>query len=293
MFTTEFFVRANGMDISVRQNDGKGRPLLLLHGAGASKEVFHQQFDSVLGETYRVVAIDLPGHGKSGNADNPNEAYTVPALADTVDAVMSDLELENPVIFGWSLGGHLGIELAARRNDIAGLALTGTPPIGRGAVAGLRGFHTSWDILLVSRETFSTRLAERFMHLCFGEHGSPEILRDIERSDGKMRMMFRRSLLRGDGVDQLREVETNPVPLAMINGVNDPIIRQSHIDNINYANLWRGECQYIHDAGHAPFLEQPVKFNRALHTFLKEIAFMPAVEAGEPQARSIRGRMMR
>jgi pimeloyl-ACP methyl ester carboxylesterase len=267
--------------------------LLLLHGSGASKDVFHQQFDSILGEAYRLVAIDLPGHGKSDDAERPEHAYTVPALAATVDALISDLTLEKPVVFGWSLGGHVGIELAARRPDISGLALTGTPPIGRGPVASLRGFHTSWDVLLVSREAFNRRQAERYMQLCFGDHGSPEILNDIERSDGKMRTIFRRSLLRGEGVDQLREVETNPVPLAMINGVNDPIVRQSHIDHIKYANLWRGECQYIHDAGHAPFLEQPVKFNAALHTFMQEIAFMTTTESQPRQLRSSHGGRMR
>jgi pimeloyl-ACP methyl ester carboxylesterase len=278
MFTTEFMVRAKDMDISVRQSDGKGMPLLLLHGSGLSKDVFQRQFDSVLGETYRVTAIDLPGHGRSDNASNPEDIYTVTGLAETVSAVISTLDLVRPVVFGWSLGGHVAIELAARRSDLAGLVLTGTPPIGRGPLAGLRGFHTSWDMLLVSREVFTRRHAERYMRLCFGDHGSPEILADIERSDGKLRTNFLRSLLRGDGVDQLREVETNPVPLAMINGKHDPIVRRSHIEHLDYAHLWRSACQYIEGAGHAPFLEQPVEFNRRLHAFLKDIAVMPSIE---------------
>ena len=67
MLTTDFVVRAGDIDISVRQGSGKGMPLLMLHGSGASKQVFDRQFDSVLGEIYQITAIDLPGHGQSGN----------------------------------------------------------------------------------------------------------------------------------------------------------------------------------------------------------------------------------
>ncbi len=249
MFTTGFTVRAKDTNISVRQSTGRGMPLVLLHGSGASKDVFSHQFDSSLAEIYQITAIDLPGHGLSDNAADPEESYTITGIAGTVDAVLSTLAIEKPVVFGWSLGGHVAIELAARRPDLRGLALSGTPPVGRGPLANLRGFNASWDMLLVSREHFSLRQAERFMRLCFGDHGSPDILRAIERSDGRLRTTFLRSLLRGDGVDQLGEVCTNRVPLAMINGADEPIVRRSYIEHLPYRNLWRGQCSGSSQSG--------------------------------------------
>ncbi|HEV7345142.1 MAG TPA: alpha/beta hydrolase [Devosia sp.] len=278
MSTTDLKVRAKDLNISVRQSNGKGMPLLLLHGSGACKEVFRPQFESHLGDIYQLTAIDLPGHGRSDDAAQPEHTYTVGGLAAVVEAVCTELGLVRPVVFGWSLGGHIAIEMA-HRSELAGLVLTGTPPIGRGPLAGLRGFTPRWDMLLVSREVFSRRDAERYMRLCFGDHGSAELLAAIERSDGRLRTQFLRSLLRGDGVDQMREVQSNPVPLAMINGGEDPVVRRSYIESLHYANLWRSTCQIVEHAGHAPFWEQPAAFNRILHAFLKDMAVAPFADS--------------
>lgn len=277
MSTKDFSVFAQGMQISVRQSGSKGRPLLMLHGSGASKAVFQRQFDSVLSEIYQLTAIDLPGHGDSDNAKEPGDTYTVAGLTTLVETVISTLDLVQPAVFGWSLGGHVGIELAARRRDLSGLVLTGTPPIGHGALASLRGFNARWDLLLASKERFTARDAERYMRLCFGDSGTPEVLANILRADGRMRSHFPRSLIKG-GADQKREVETNPMLLAMINGADEPVVRRNYIDHLNYANLWRSACQYIEGAQHAPFLQQPEAFNHLLHAFLKDVAVQPVIE---------------
>ena len=258
--------------VSVADTGGKGFPLLMLHGSGASSAVFDRQFASPLGEIYRLVALDLPGHGQSSDARHPEQTYSINGMADAVLNALDALGVSAPVVHGWSMGGHIAIELAARLPDLAGLALTGTPPVSRGPVGALRGFHASWDILLASKEVFSHKDAERFMHFCFGDAGTPDILREIERTDGRLRPIFLRSLMRGDGVDQRREVEANPVPLAMIDGAHDPIVRRGYLEHLSYANLWQDRCHVIADAGHAPFLQQPKAFNALLHRFLKDVA---------------------
>lgn len=286
MSTTEFTVRTSAMDIAVRQSREQGTPVLLLHGSGYAKNVFARQFDSPLGEIYRLIAIDLPGHGLSSNAPNPSVTYGIDGFAGVVLETIDALSVERPVVFGWSLGGHVAIEMASQRPSLAGLALTGTPPIGRGAIASLRGFHARWDMLLATKEIFSARDAERYLHLCFGDDGTPQFLDDIRRSDGQVRANFLKSVLRGDGADQRRFVETARLPIAMINGEYDPIIRHGYVDGLDYAWLWEERCHWIEGAAHAPFWQQPVAFNRVLHRFLKDIAILPARDGAKVAAKS-------
>lgn len=278
MSTTEFMVPTSAMNIAVRESKTTGIPVLLLHGSGCSKDVFARQFDSALGEIYRLIAIDLPGHGASDNAPNPTVTYGIEGLSQVVLDVMDALSVERPAVFGWSLGGHVAIEMASRRRNLAGLVLTGAPPIGHGTIASLRGFHARWDMLLASKEIFTQRDAERYLHLCFGDSGAPQFLEDVKRSDGQIRANFLRSMLRGDGVDQKRFVETADMPIAMINGADDPIVRRGYIEHLDYEWLWEDTCHLIEGAAHAPFWEQPVAFNRVLHRFLKDIAILPAIK---------------
>ena len=49
--------------ISVEDTGGDGFPVLLLHGAGASKDAFAHQFVPAITEHLRLIAMDLPGHG--------------------------------------------------------------------------------------------------------------------------------------------------------------------------------------------------------------------------------------
>jgi len=60
-----------GADIFVRQSAGRGLPVLMLHGSGASHLAFRRQFESPLADKFRLIAMDLPGHGLSGDAGDP------------------------------------------------------------------------------------------------------------------------------------------------------------------------------------------------------------------------------
>lgn len=256
--------------ISVQDQGGGGFPVLLLHGAGASKDVFAHQLGQMT-EHVRLISIDLPGHGESGNARDPARGYSITGYADTVAEVLADLGVRRAAIYGWSLGGHIGIELAGSTDLVAGLMLTGAPPVGRGPLALLRGFHTSWDMLLASKEHFTERDVERFASLCFEDSGTPAFRAAIERTDGRARPVFQRSMMRGEGVDQKLTVETATIPVAIVNGARDPFARLGYFPTLHYRTLWRDTCFVINGAGHAPFWQRPEAFNPLLRDFVDDV----------------------
>jgi len=90
---------------------------------------------------YRLICIDLPGYGESDAPTLPVKTYSFPGFADAVTEVINSLELENFIVVGWSLGGHVALELTSRLPQLQGLLITGTPPIEVSAEGLGKGFR--------------------------------------------------------------------------------------------------------------------------------------------------------
>jgi pimeloyl-ACP methyl ester carboxylesterase len=264
-------LRTRHASIRLSETSGKSLPILMLHGSGCARQVFAKQLSGPLAEIHRMVAIDLPGHGESGDAFDPPSAYTISGLAAAVGDVLDELGIGRAIVYGWSLGGHVAIELMASHPAVAGLMLTGTPPVARGPLGPLRGFHTHWDLLLASKRNYSERDAERFAKLCFGEDCDPAFLNMIRRADGRVRTNVFRSMMLGEGVDQKRVVENAAVPIAFVNGADDPFVRLNYIAGLSYASLWDGRCHVIAGAGHTPFWQTPESFNPLFYRFVRAV----------------------
>ncbi|TIS56761.1 alpha/beta hydrolase [Mesorhizobium sp.] len=268
-------IRTPQADLRLSQSSGSGIPIVMIHGSGSSRAVFARQFESPLADTHRLIAFDLPGHGQSSDAHDPTTAYTVAGLAQCAAHVLDLLEIGHAIIFGWSLGGHVAIELASFHRAVNGLMLTGAPPVSKGPFGMLRGFHAHWDMLLASKRVYSERDAERFETLCFGDTADPSFRHAILRTDGRLRAAVTRSLISGKGADQKQVVEQATFPVAIVNGENDPFVRLSYFETLAYGSLWE-HCHVVPDTGHAPFWERPDLFNPLLSRFAETVAIQSA-----------------
>jgi pimeloyl-ACP methyl ester carboxylesterase len=100
---------------------GQGIPLLCLHTAGAdSRQWRHLMTDAAVTGRYRVVAFDLPYHGRSNPPDRwwlKTYRLTTDAYTAIVRAVWTALGLERPIVIGCSMGGAIVLKLAAEYQD--------------------------------------------------------------------------------------------------------------------------------------------------------------------------------
>lgn len=272
MSVTEITLTLPQATLSSYQSAGKGYPILMLHGSGANAGVFSAQLNGALGQTHRVIALDLPGHGSSSPARTPQVDYTVTGLADIVARAMDQLDLERAVIMGWSLGGQVAMEMMHRHaHRVAGVMVTGAAPVGHNPLSLLWAFQTRWDMLLAVKPEYTRHDAERFGRLCFGEDISEEQVDMILKTDGRMRAHFGSSLLRRESADERQVIATSPIPLAMVNGSNDPLVRHSYLEGLNYANLWEKTCHTIAGAAHVPFVTHPNTFDALLFRFTADV----------------------
>lgn len=105
---------------------GKGRVVVLLHGFLENLSMW-DVISAVLSKKYRVIAIDLLGHGKS---DNIGYIHTMEDQALMVKAVLNSLNLRKYVIIGHSMGGYVGLAFAQLfEHNIKGLSLMNSTPL--------------------------------------------------------------------------------------------------------------------------------------------------------------------
>src|SRR5471030_531523 len=119
--TTEFAAAADGVRLGFERLgfENSGEPMLLVHGFGSSREQNWKStgwYSSLTEAGHAVVAMDCRGHGQS---DKPHDeaAYGHEKMADDVLAVMAAAGLGPAHLVGYSMGGFIGIRLAARRPE--------------------------------------------------------------------------------------------------------------------------------------------------------------------------------
>ena len=95
---------------------GKGRPLILLHGALAAIDTSFGQLLPALAETRQVVAVELQAHGRTADIDRP---LRYEPLANDVAALLWHLWIEEADLFGWSLGAGVALQVAIRHPEAA------------------------------------------------------------------------------------------------------------------------------------------------------------------------------
>ncbi len=256
--------------------------IVLLHGTGFSSAVFERQFLSDQLADCRLVAIDLPGHGASGKPRDPDKAYTFGGLADGVARVIRVLELTGCVVMGWSLGGHVALELLDKEALVAGAVISGTPPMSNGPLGSLRTLHFSRDMLLGSKARFSQADAVRFEQLCLGVYANGRHIESLIGVDPQARPTLARSVFLGQNSDQRLLALNAGKPLCILQGENDPLIRSSYIASLIASPDFNGRGQILSGAGHAPFIQAQGRFEQALMTFALDVGVGTEREVAEP-----------
>lgn len=260
-------------EISLVDSGGAGPALLMIHGNSARKEIFRHQFGEELTSRYRLIAYDLPGHGESADAADPRRSYSVTGYADLALEILEARGLAEAAVLGWSLGGHVGIELLDRRYPVRGLMITGTPPVPNDRAVIETAFRNSPVMDLTGQERFSAEDAELYArHTCgLGAPRDALIVAGYARTDGRARTMMFDSFLAGEMPDQAAIVAATRVPTAIVSGGDESFVNNDYLGRVAYGNLWRRTVFVLPGVGHAPFWEAPERFNPLLRAFLDEV----------------------
>jgi pimeloyl-ACP methyl ester carboxylesterase len=272
-----------------------GAPVLvLLHGTRRTRAVWRRQVDG-LSDAFRIITVDLPGHGTL--ADVP---FRLRDAADLVSAVIDVAGNGRAIVVGQSLGGYVGMDLAARRPDqVAGLVLadaTGEPrSIAR------RAPRTVGAYLLVAAGERVRRPASRagpaaLASASAGAASAGAASAGAASADGRVTRESNRDggdepatngwLFKGGTralVSALQEVfkprlAAYPGPALIINGEDDDLFR--HAEQEFLAAAVDGRLLVIPGCGHEVNEDQPEAFNAAVRAFAERVHGVAAASRG-------------
>lgn len=244
---------------------GHGRAVVLLHGISSGSSSWVKQFsDSALASGHRLIAWDAPGYG--GSAALPQVESKAAAYANALAALVAELELEQPLIVGHSLGALIGSAYAAAYpSGLSGLVLA--DPAQGYATASAEKRQQVYDQRKQMIETLGPQ--------GYGEQRAAALLRDganpqdIAWVRSGMQQLNPAGFLRAAWMlandDISRYLRHYRGPLQVWCGREDRITPPEGAEAL--AQQQDAMLRLIDAAGHASYLDAPVQFNRYLQDF--------------------------
>ena len=274
-------IKAPNGAIAVHESAGQGPPVVLIHGNSSSSRAFSRQLEGPLGRRVRLVAVDLPGHGESDDANDPS-AYSLPGHARAVRAVVEALDLHEARFVGWSLGGHVALEMAPDLLRARGFVIFGTPPVPSRGEAPILTHEPMREPFLphpAMKFTFQGSMdsSEASAYVAaFFKPGFADIppfyLEDALRTDGRARSGLGSAAQDGLYRDEVAIVRDLSIPLAVLHGGDEQLVNGQYFGWVAMPSLWRGAVQMIPYAGHAPHWETPKAFDALIEAFVADTA---------------------
>ncbi len=262
-----YLERETGRRVYYEDNGSGPDAVILIHGWGMGLRLWDYTLGALVDAGYRVIALDHRGCGQS---DKDFDDMGISAIAGDVVALADALGLQRVVLNGWSLGGAVAVEAAAQLADkCSGLVLTcGATP----AYLQKPDFpHGGTEEALA--ETLAAMAADRANFLmalsqgvCAGEV-SDTIIQWMWQSFMEASPQAARTLAELGPLDQRATVSSLTMPILSFVGALDAVVDPAVCRSITQYNTAARVVEFD-SAGHAPFIEDPARYNSELTDFI-------------------------
>ena len=269
---------------------GEGPVVMFVHGLGAMWQSWLENIPE-LARDHRVIALDLPGFGRSAM---PVEKITIPHYARLLACFMDALDIDRATVIGNSMGGFIGAELAIRDPARVERLVLVSPailwqeyrrakPLTRLAAVTEA---SAGRALATSQGAVATRPRLRHLGLLLSGFRyphllSPELATEMVRTARRTKG-FVPALQALADFPLREELPKIAAPTLVVWGAHDPLVHRNHARELDRL-IPNVEVAIFERTGHEAMAERPERFHRVLRDFLEATEpYGEAELAGEP-----------
>lgn len=273
MNPAHYLETADGVKIYY-EDQGEGQPILLVHGWMCSSK-FWQKNVPELANSFRVVSLDLRGHG---NSSKTLTGHTIARYARDVREIIEHLGLQETVLVGWSLGGPVVLSYYEQYGSDArlkALGLLDTSPFPFSPASwnshALRnynydGMNATFADYTADPRKFAIAFATRMFRQKPSDAEVDWVVAEMLKTPTWIAEAAYSDFLMSDYTKSLPAIKVPVIVFA----ANSEVFRNGIAMGKAIANqVPQGTFIPFEDAGHILFYEQPQKFNTALADFVK------------------------
>jgi pimeloyl-ACP methyl ester carboxylesterase len=267
-------IPVNGVPIYTRSIGQSDKAIIFIHGELQQSAIWEQQLkDELLLEEFRLIALDLPGHGRSGRSMVP-EDYSIPGMARQLAECINAMPWQNYVLVGLSSGTNLisealpHLSVAPKGLFFAGASLPSndiplTSLLLSSPYAQVLSATPPSDAVLTA---FSKRLVYKATDKFIA--GCKQYYYD---TDPVFRESFGQYMDGGSGSNQINGLQQSQLPVCFVMGQQEAVVKTNYLDGIRFRHKWKDTIFKVPAAGHLVNYDQPQIFNHLLLQFADEV----------------------
>lgn len=247
------------------RGEGGRKPVVLLHGIGASASPFAPVLARLRKSSRRVLALDAPGHGLSGT---PRSTLDPERLFESIQHVLDHELRESALLVGCSLGGAMALRYAQQRpQNVAGLMLASP---GGAPVEDPDERERFLRLFQVENLQDARAFLERLHHEVpwYGPLIGPDLIRLFKNPS--VRSILR--TVRPEHFFKPEDLSALSMPIRVLWGRSDRVIPVSCLEFFKKNLPSHAVFEEPHGVGHSPHTEAPRMFMAAIHKSLDEVS---------------------
>ncbi len=260
------YAKVNGLNLYYEEAGQHETALVCLHGISSNSRSWRHQL-SGLSDTYRVIAWDARGYGRS---DDPAEPFAMSAYAHDLAELLDALSLEKAVIVGLSMGGVMAQEFYRYYPQrVLALILADTNTGGGARPEAERRARLEARLKAIETQT-PAEIAQQRAPGMLSPDAPPSVLAEVIEMVSEIHPVgYRYAAMALDAADTRAVLPTIAVPTLVLWGDCDTITPRPELETL-CAAIPGARLEIIPGAGHLSDFEQPESFSLVVRHFLTQ-----------------------